>query len=258
MILPFIDWMKCANHSTTGNVELLEQLISIAARMIFCLNGHVQFPILPEIESGPGIQVTPSIQAHVRKLFWVLYSLDKDLCFQTLRPPIINDDECDMELDPTQEPFSVDSSINKESVVAFHPADIRLAILKGKIYRDLYSVRALRITDMELLKRIRELDEELDVWKSNLPTMYRPERHQTHEVPSLVAQNLRLMLLHLEYYQSLTMIHRVSTRCLVWKGRGGHKIAAITSSVDLCLEASRSTVQYLEASRYLPGGESFW
>lgn len=219
--------------------------------MLFSLGGHLQTSSMPEALLGVG----PEIRAHVRKLFWVVYALDKDLCFRSLRPPIINDDDCDMGLDLSPEEFLSEAPINSEIVSPFYPADIQLAILKGKIYRDLYSAKALRGSDAELLKAVRELDEELDIWKSELPVTYQPERSQVHEVSSHVTKNVRLLLLHLEYYQSLIMIHRASTRCSAWKD---HKVPALQSSLDLCLEASRSTIHYLEASRQLPHGESFW
>ena len=207
----------------------------------------------------PGTQITPEIQAHIRKLFWVIYSLDKDLCFRTLRPPMINDDDCDMDIGPTPHITLLDNTLNAEAEhTAFYPADVRLAILKGKIYRDLYSAKALRSPDTQLLRVIRELDQDLDMWKSELPVMYRPERSQNGEVSIHVTQNARLLLLHLEYYQSLNMIHRASTRCLAWDENAGQKIIAVRSSVDLCLEASRSTIYYLEASKQLPRAQSFW
>ena len=227
--------------------------------MIFSFNGHLKPSSVSEIPAMPGIQITPEIQAHIRMLFWVIYSLDKDLCFRTLRPPMINDDDCDMDISPTPHISLPDSTLNAEMEhTAFYPADVRLAILKGKIYRDLYSAKALRSSDTQLLKVIRELDGDLDVWKSELPVMYRPRRSQNSEVSIHVTQNARLLLLHLEYYQCLNMIHRTSTRCLAWDEDTGQKIAAVRSSVDLCLEASRSTIYYLQSSKQLPRAESFW
>lgn len=224
---------------------------------MFSLGGHLELSSSNEFPPTPGVQATPLIQAHVRKIFWGIYAIDKDLCFRTLRPPIINDDDCDMSFGPTPRITLSDSTFNDTTDnSAFHPADIRLSILKARIYRGLYSAKALRNSNADILKSVRELDQELDAWKSELPVTYQPERSEIREVPRIVRENIRLLLLHLEYYQALTMIHRASTRCSAWSEHAGEK--AIQSSVDLCLEASRTTIHYLEASRHFPRAESFW
>lgn len=219
--------------------------------MLYALGGHLQPSLQSGVVSVPGIPMTPQHQAHVRKIFWVIYSLDKDLCFRTLHPPMINDGDCDMTVDPVPA-----ASLSDSENPPFYPADIRLAILKAQIYQDLYSVKARHKSDTELLRTIRELDEELDLWRSNLPSGLRPLRSEIMSTFEATARDMRLLLLHLEYQQCLIMIHEPSNRISTWNT--GNRANTIQSSLDLCVEASRSTLYYLLSSRSLPRAESFW
>ena len=100
------------------------------------LGGHLLPSSSLEIPSMPGAQMTPEIQAHIRKIL--------DLCFRSLRPLMINDEDCDMTLGPAPGVLVCDSTPNDNTdAPAFYPADIRLVILKRKIYRNLYATRAL-------------------------------------------------------------------------------------------------------------------
>jgi hypothetical protein len=227
--------------------------------MIFSMGGHLADSPTTYIPPLLGVDVMPEMKGHIRKMFWGLYSIDKDLCFRTLRPPVINDDDCDMDIGPTPHVILSETFLEgSPDTPAFYPADVRLSILKGKIYKSLYSTKASRNSDTELFRAIRELDEELDAWKSELPVIYRPARSPVRDVSTHVTENVRLLLLHLEYYQCLSMIHRASARCSTRDESNGQRDSALQLSSDLCLEASRSTIHYLEASRQLPRGESFW
>lgn len=214
--------------------------------MLYTLGGHVR----PTSEN-----MDPSwTNSRLRNLFWATYAFDKDICMRTLHPPSINDDECDLDL-PIAAPTNYLQV--KPEKLSFYSNDLQLARLKSQIYRNLYSAIAKKKHDTQLLKDVRELDEELDAWRAQLPPLCRPERNYV-EITDVVAQNLRLFLLHLEYYQCLIMIHRASTRCSIWNNDYSHGLNAIESSVALCLEACRSTIHYMDASRNLVGSDNVW
>lgn len=61
-----------------------------------------------------------------------------------------------------------------ETSVPVLPGDLRLTLIKSKTCKLLYSALALRKSDAELLRDIRELDDELERWRLSVPERYRP------------------------------------------------------------------------------------
>ncbi|KAJ4341545.1 hypothetical protein N0V85_009859, partial [Neurospora sp. IMI 360204] len=61
-----------------------------------------------------------------------------------------------------------------ETSVPVLPGDLRLTLIKSKTCKLLYSASALRKSDAELLRDIRELDDELERWRLSVPERYRP------------------------------------------------------------------------------------
>ncbi|PGH28131.1 hypothetical protein AJ80_00021 [Polytolypa hystricis UAMH7299] len=115
----------------------------------------------------------------LRNIFWVCYVLDKDFSLRTGQPPAINDDHCDLTL-PTNYGEHLKHQISTHHISSENPVemtllgDLRLSKIKGKTYNMLYSIGALRKSDTELLKSIRELDNELEAWRVSVPHRCRP------------------------------------------------------------------------------------
>ena len=79
-----------------------------------------------------------------------------------------------------------------ETSIPILPGDLRLTLIKSKTCKLLYSASALRKSDAELLRDIRELDDELERWRLSVPEKFRPAlslprtspevpRHRQHE-----------------------------------------------------------------------------
>lgn len=65
--------------------------------------------------------------------------------------------------------------------------------------------------------------------------------------------------LHLDYHYLLNIIHVASGRCVFDRqGREKDKTYGVESSLDLSMEASRSTLIYLSAMAPRLAGEAFW
>jgi hypothetical protein len=127
------------------------------------------------------------------------------------------------------------------------PTNLGLAVIKDKIFNQLFSRRAMQIPDAELLKNIRELDEELEEWKSTIPAQFRPQNIQAELIPNPVELSVHGLLLHIEYYDCVAWVHSASARC-----------PSLKSSIALCVEASRLTITYLAAMQHVVGLEPFW
>jgi hypothetical protein len=222
---------------------MTELCLSWAARVLFALGGHRK----------PQYGET-SEHSHARNLFWLCYILDKEISIRTVRPPIIKDEDCDLDLPAnyihciSENLLSVDDPIRYPGLL--FPSDIRLAMIKSKIYQLLYSQEALGIPDAEKLRRISILDKELNTWKSTYLAAA-SEISPTAD-PGHIAISIRIILPRLEYYNCLARIHQFSRR--------GQDILSrrLVSCDEIAIEASRSTLMYTRLIRPILRVETYW
>lgn len=211
-----------------------------------------------------------STQSYLRKLFWFCYTLDKDISLRTGQPPCLEDDYCDVSLpDNYDELFSAcwggdpRSITGLESSMLFVPGNLKLSLLKAKTSRLLYSNKALCKSDAELLREVRELDDELENWRLSLSPEWRPSM-----IPASSSQQssnafpphrrMNVVVLHFEYYYLFATIHRATSRCRSWRDLEGGDMNGIGSSLRLTVQASRSTLLYLRATIHSLIGQCFW
>ncbi|GKZ20310.1 hypothetical protein AbraIFM66951_004177 [Aspergillus brasiliensis] len=110
-------------------------------------------------------------------------------------------------------------------------------MLQSEVYHRLYSLKALRQTDAQLLGAIRDLDSALEIWRMSIPTDFRPR---------LIDRETNIMdtpstLFQLHYLYCMGMIHQASGRCSVWVQNQDTSEAG--SSLAISVEASRSMLQ---------------
>ncbi|KLU82744.1 hypothetical protein MAPG_01813 [Magnaporthiopsis poae ATCC 64411] len=135
---------------------------------------------------------TERVRRHLRQLYRIAFLLDKELAIRTGLPPSMHDDYCDLEM--LERAWSIDLTglpIHQRELrnglptgptlyeevsqkEGLEPYAMRLVILKSRTCRLLYSHASSRKTDAELLRDIRELDAELDRWRSSVPQRFRP------------------------------------------------------------------------------------
>jgi hypothetical protein len=131
--------------------------------------------------------------------------------------------------------------------------------IQSHVYRRLYSVRASKQTDGELLNTIGELDKELETWKDGIPLEFRPEHDIKASHTPLI---LQVAVLHLGYYNCLTTIHRMSVHHGYWTSRlSNFAIQGLNArplnprvfmSAQLCVQAARASIHLL---KYIPKGD---
>ncbi|KAH7115347.1 hypothetical protein B0J13DRAFT_572360 [Dactylonectria estremocensis] len=257
----------------SGRLHSAAMLHAVACRIIFMLGGHTQTNIKPY-----GAEVTRKEREirHLRMIFWLCYIFDQDIALRTGQPPIMCQEQCDLTLPdgylencfclPALSNGIVSLSFADESLFPYLPGDLRLGQLKEKTFRLLYSVQALRKSDAELLRDIRELDNEIETWRLSIPLKFRPalsiSQHPRLVPETKLPQSMQHIALHLEYHHLMATIHRASGRCYPISPeanfREGERSDAIDSSLALALEASRSTLFYLQAAIDGLAGEAFW
>ncbi|KAH6892407.1 fungal-specific transcription factor domain-containing protein [Thelonectria olida] len=249
-------------HIFSGHYQSAILMHSVASRLVFLLGGHVSTP-LDSHDTNPS--QGNRMKRQLRMLFWQCYIFDKHITLRTGNPPLIQDDYCD--LTPLTDHDSSSSHPNHSSDFAFmhqvFPTDLSLSHLKSKTYNSLYSPQAKAKSDADVLRTIRELDDELENWRLSLPAEVRPALSildKAHvRLPELkLPPSTRYVSLHLEYHHLIITIHQASGRLnpfepdirpqLQLDASIPQRDGAVQSSNNLSLEASRSTLVYLGAT----------
>ncbi|KAK1815878.1 hypothetical protein LTR12_009763 [Friedmanniomyces endolithicus] len=175
-------------------------LVAAAIRLAHSIGLH---------KRGSGFNLNAVESEQRKRVFWIAYLLDKDICLRSGRPPSQDDDDMNVELPSEDPPDNVgnvplasptgsttnghDNSDYGNAAPRPRQADgakeeggtrkamnlFRLmctfAQIQSRVYKHLYSVRASRQSDGELLNTIGALDSELEAWKDSIPLDFRPE-----------------------------------------------------------------------------------
>ncbi|KAI1438752.1 N-terminal binuclear Zn cluster-containing protein [Xylaria sp. CBS 124048] len=210
---------------------------------------------------GTGFNLNPIEIEQRKRVFWIAYMLDKDICLRSGRPPAQDDDDMNVDLpdaDPADQIGNIPLANGKGKMNLFRVM-CELAVIESSIYKRLYSTKATKLSDGELLQTIGELDKELEAWKDNIDIDYRPEHEIKASHTPLV---LHIAMLHFSYYNALTTIHRMSIQHGFWTSRlANYAIQGLNarplnprvfSSAALCASAARATISLL---KYIPQGD---
>ncbi|KAK2015775.1 fungal-specific transcription factor domain-containing protein [Colletotrichum eremochloae] len=255
-----------------GHLQQGSMFHAAACRILFMLGAHLE----QGTSHAPGHQSSKTsrdgswrVRNQLRRLFWLSYKLDKDISLRTGQPPSIDDEHCDLTLPPadwwtrsTDDGAGASPSFLDEATVtsALQPDSLQLTIIKSKICRTLYSISALKKGDAELLRDIRELDDELESWRMSVPASYRPTL--TFPRGKVAVRNGRLgmeeIILHFEYHYLMAMIHRASGRCRCWASGESSGLEGVSSSQALSVQASRSTLHFFRAAIHGVEQVAFW
>ncbi|KAF9774292.1 hypothetical protein IL306_007727, partial [Fusarium sp. DS 682] len=258
----------------SGRLRSAAMLHAVACRMAFTLGGHTYIQWKPRSS-----QITRSERERrqVRLLFWLCYMFDKDIALRTGQPPIMSDDYCDVRIEenyfecysylPDLNENLPPTSFEEEDLMPYLPGDPRLSCIKDKTSRMLYSAQVAKKSHAQLLRDIRELDEEFEVWSQSILPVFRPALSITNESQVTLQgmhlpRTMRHITLHLDYHHLMAAIHRASGRCMQPDSENSHDqpeyVPGVESSIALALEASRSTLIYLRAAICGLAREAFW
>ncbi|KAG6009947.1 hypothetical protein E4U21_000718 [Claviceps maximensis] len=236
----------------TPNPQPTSLLIAAAVRLAHSIGLH---------KRGTGFDLNPIEIEQRRRVFWIAYMLDKDSCLRSGRPAAQDDDDMNVELpdsDPADNIGNIPLADGKGKMNLFRVM-CEFTVIESRVYKRLYSTRATKQSDGELLNTIGELDQELEDWKDNIPVDFRPE----HEIKASHAPLiLQIVMLHLTYYNCLTTIHRMSIHHGYWTSRlSNYAIQGLNSkplnprvfsSAQLCTAAARASISLL---KYVPQGD---
>ncbi|OJJ51339.1 hypothetical protein ASPZODRAFT_127402 [Penicilliopsis zonata CBS 506.65] len=236
----------------TPNPQPAFFLVAAAIRLSHSIGLH---------KRGSSFGLNPVEVEQRKRVFWIAYLLDKDICLRSGRPPVQDDDDMNVELpseDPPDNIGNVPLSDGKSKFNLFRSL-CRFAIIESNVYKRLYSARASKQSDGELLNTIGELDRELEEWKDSIPLDFRPEYDIKATHTPLI---LHVAVVHFAYYNCLTTIHRMSVHHGYWTSRlSNYAIQGLNArplnprvflSAVLCVTAARASINLI---KYIPQGD---
>ncbi|OJJ99008.1 hypothetical protein ASPACDRAFT_53148 [Aspergillus aculeatus ATCC 16872] len=238
-----------------GAPQSAELILAMAIRLLTNLGGN-----LAPMPSGS--RVDDHHGRHLRALFWLCYSVDREMSIRNSHSPLLHDTDCDLDLPEKYVMASSETQfrlgpLSKDELL--YPSDLRMCVIKSKIHRLLYSDYGLAQPASIRVQYVRELDEELSNLRAQFPADCRPENLSPGGIPdSLVLDlSLRGINMHLEYYYCLAKIHGA---CRV--AGGGFPslddLSPLSSSRELCYQAARSILLYIHRLRHLVIPQTFW
>ncbi|OJZ80172.1 hypothetical protein ASPFODRAFT_38413 [Aspergillus luchuensis CBS 106.47] len=243
----------------SGNTTSATITNSLAAQLAFMLGGHTQPRLISMEDEHQGI--TCRTQRHLRSLFWICYTIDKELSFRIRQPPALPDEYCDLTFSAEYlAQLSVDLSTGVPSQrihpCRLFPTDIKLSQIKSRAFKLLYSASAAQKTNAELLMAVRHLDDDLETWRIAIPEDLRPSiSSESLSHPRNI--DTRSLILRLEYHHCVTVIHQATSRCVALDTVPHGVRTGILSSAILAVGASRLSLRYLQISHHILNRGSF-
>jgi hypothetical protein len=245
-----------------GDLQSAAVSISIASRLLYKLGAHTNpAGVKSSVHLMPYNKAI--VEYHVRDLFWVCYSFDKDISLRMGQPASINDLDCDLSL-PLEYVRLQNSNIQRDDLkpddhtLPLYPWDLRLSKIKSDAYNTLYSVNASFKSDCQILESIRCLDAALEEWRLSLDSKIRPMLCFSSDMSTKPTLNTQEVILRLAYYHCMSIIHQASDRRNISKLDAGVGLEGISSSVNLSNTACRSTFSLLQARLAELKGDCFW
>ena len=192
--------------------------------------------------------LSPSEIEERKNVFWIAYSLDRDISLRTGQPPIQDDDDMDVDL-----PSGTNSDLphvmrfgNGLDTINLFNARIGLAIIQGQIYKKLYSVKASRQSEAQQLVAAQELDTMLASWRRSVPIDFDDDFITTLQ-PPITTEILHIIILRFNYVNCLITVHRPfpSAENLPVDPALGVQIPA-SGSESICIVEARKAVRLIQ------------
>jgi hypothetical protein len=223
------------------NPEPVCSLLAVALRLSHSLGLHC-------IKASSAI-LDPLEAEQRRRVFWIAYRFDKDICFRLGRPILQDDDDMTVDL-PSEDPADGLGNVplaNGKGKINLFRLTTEFSRIESRIYKQLYARKALELSDEDRLYTIGELDQQIENWKNTIPVDFRPEYDIETTSTALI---VHIIALHLSYYNALRAIHRTSVNHRYWTSRSANSDRLdfrplnprVFSSQALCVSAARASI----------------
>ncbi|KDN64341.1 putative fungal specific transcription factor domain-containing protein [Colletotrichum sublineola] len=222
----------------TSEYHVAMSLMGLTVQLLLMAGYHrlgvsTSFPVMIDSDAN---------YLHRRRLFWRAYIIDHDLMLRMGKPPLISDDFL-LDL-PEEHPADGYGLL-------YYPGDVtlnillqqvRLAQIQGHISSALYHRSDMSPTELEA--EIRRLDADLQAWRESIPPMIRADNIEAL-LDGDYQRMMSLTTLHFTYFQLVVAIHSAAFRLPSLDDQEGTEAFDISSSLALCVSASRAAISLL-------------
>ncbi|KAF2179589.1 hypothetical protein K469DRAFT_730588 [Zopfia rhizophila CBS 207.26] len=181
-------------------------------------------------------------ESECRRTFWVIYSLEKEFCFNDAKPSTILD-------------YDIGCPVPETHVAVFGELDwlltyVRFSRLLSKAYESLFSVSATLNSQQTYFEAIDGLRDDLERWRSSIPDDFQPGKpFRPHSLlqPSSTLVALRI---HYSYYNVLIVLSRLTVHI-----SGQDESQRQSESMKTLLNAARSILdltKHADLESYTP------
>lgn len=202
----------------------------------------------------------PELEAW-KNVFWVSYVLDAEMSMNCGVAPLHHDEDIDISLPQRNDISGIserECELGTYSPSVF-PYLAQLGTIQSRIRRDLYSPKAFTIRDDDLIEVISGLGSELEEWRSKVPLNIQPGRHSAASEAEL---DTPVLMLHVVYYNALTMVHWAVKRHPDWRPRdtdiAGPREVQIIEFVAKFKTGFRLSLHILPRMKSKPLTDTWW
>jgi hypothetical protein len=258
------DWQNCLGHVKNAMNVLTELFMRtcdlLAVQALLGLALFFQGTPNPQplfMFSAAAVRLSQSIGLHKsnsfglpasqieerRRVFWIAFVLDADICQRTGRPAAQDTRDFSTVLPREDPPDGL--GVMEIGNVKFNifSALARFALIQRRVCDELYSSVAFHKSQEQLMKDVRSCFEDIEAWKQSLPPVLRPQRNFSLHRHAFLPHILRL---HFSYHCCYLNIHRVCLLPRHWKARSGNENATLSGPL---IDREQSMQQSLEAAR---------
>lgn len=210
---------------------------------------------------GQGHGFNPVEIEQRKRVFWLIYLVDKDICLRSGRPPAQDDADWNVELPSANPEDGMGNVLLDDGKTTFNlfRTMCEFSVISSQVFQRLYSVKASKQSDGELVAAVNDLDAQLEKWKDSIPAQFRPEHDIIAPDPVIT---IHVAVIHFAYYNCISTIHRRSVIQGIWSNRlvnfasEGRNSAPINhrifQSAALSVAAARLSIALL---KYIPDGD---
>ncbi|KKA22818.1 C6 transcription factor [Rasamsonia emersonii CBS 393.64] len=203
----------------------------------------------------PRSDLSPVEQEQRKRVFWIAYFFDQTISINVGTAALQDYEDFDVDLpsDDLSEGAAVSEMGRQNCGVRYFRTLCQHTVIRSRIYKELYSTKALTKSISEVRATVNKLSAELEKWKRDNPYISVPSSADAAkddvELISRIGQRL-------SYYNSLIIIHRMPFlhEVLVWRGHpslSGPNVdyksiyGESYESIQLCVQAARDSLKLI-------------
>ena len=173
------------------------------------------------------------------RVFWVAFILETETSISYGTPSMLTEDDLDIDLPAERSPdgCGLITLKGEQRHINIFRLRAELALIQSRVQKKLYSAKSLKQSGSQLLQMIRELQCELENWRSRVPLEVRPEFDRTLESSM---RDTPVVNLHFMYFHCISMIHWTALRRSSWNAA-----MKTTHSVSQYGAAAKATISLL-------------